>query len=194
CGSFDALSTRSNVTSAEYAALLRSAAMSVARTADFITIEASLKIMTLLAGRTRPFGRIRKVQGRLRIFACGPGSPLSRGRTGRVFYAVSKAEHEQHRSRRGHLELGRERKDRVRLLRADQDGNVLLAVDCVGHRRRVHTGAKIDAPKLLQRFGIVGRERAVDMAGEDEVASGREHASEVRIGELLGNLDLSGGR
>src|ERR1700678_1408043 len=104
------------------------------------------------------------------------------------------AEDEQHRRRGCVLELGRLRDDVVRLPRAYQHRDVLLAVYRIGHRRGIDAGADIEAPQLFERFRVVGTERAVDMAEEDEVAGSRQRAGEVSIVEPLARLGLARGR
>jgi hypothetical protein len=52
----------------------------------------------------------------------------------------------------------------------------------------------VEAPHLVQGLGVIGRERAVVMTEEDQIASGRERAGHVRIVELLDGLRLSGRR
>src|SRR5262249_37849416 len=59
---------------------------------------------------------------------------------------------------------------------------------------RVDAGAEIDAPDLLQRPGVIRRERAVHVAGEHEIAGGREQSAVIRIVEAANRLDLAGRR
>ena len=54
--------------------------------------------------------------------------------------------------------------------------------------------ADVEAPHLVQGLGVIGRERAVVMTEEDQIAGGRERAGHVRIVELLDGLRLSGRR
>ena len=63
----------------------------------------------------------------------------------------SQPEHVQHRGASTmFLSSGALAQRRVALARADQHGDVLLAVDRVGDRRRVDAGAGVEAPHLLQ--------------------------------------------
>jgi len=70
----------------------------------------------------------------------------------------------------------------------------LLAIDRVGDQRRVDAGADIEAPDLLQCLCVIGRDRAVVVAEEHEVAGGRERARIVRIGEPQIGFGFAGGR
>src|SRR5262249_11499829 len=54
------------------------------------------------------------------------------------------------------LELRHLRENVVTQARADQHGDILLAVDRIGDRGRIDAGANIEAPHLLQRLGVVG--------------------------------------
>ena len=92
------------------------------------------------------------------------------------------------------LELGRVLPDVERLARSGENGNVLLAVDRIGHRGRVDAGAEIEVPELLQALGVISRERAVVVPQEHQIAGGRKRAAVVGIFELQANLGLAGGR
>src|SRR5437763_16552295 len=51
------------------------------------------------------------------------------------------------------------------------DGDVLLAIDRISHRRRVETGADIDPPKLLQGRVVESHDGAVEQRRYDEPAA-----------------------
>src|SRR2546423_7333456 len=90
----------------------------------------------------------------------------------------SQPEHVQHHGVALLLELGRV--DELGLGRAAwsrRNGNVLLAIDLEGHRRRRKAGADIDLPHLLERRVVVGRDTAIEQRHEDEPAAGRERAA-----------------
>src|SRR5215813_13251422 len=63
---------------------------------------------------------------------------------------------------------------------AGGDGDVLLAVDRVADGRRAEAATGVEAPQLLQRLAVIGDERTLPQAVEDEIAAGREHASPLR--------------
>src|SRR5208337_2647424 len=107
---------------------------------------------------------------------------------------ASEPEHIEHGGGRCVLQLRGHSRDERRLPRPHEHGNVLLAVDGVAHSRRVDAGADIEAPQLLQAFGIVRRERAVGMAEEHQVSGRRERAAVIRVIELEPRLDLAGRR
>ena len=75
---------------------------------------------------------------------------------------------------------------------AGHDRDILLAVDLERHRRRVEAGADIDLPQRLHGRVVVGDERAVGEAGEDEAAAGRERAAVLGIGNAHALLDVAG--
>ena len=77
---------------------------------------------------------------------------------------------------------------------AHQHRDILLAVHRIADRRGADAGAGIEAPQLLQRLGVIGREGAVEMAEEDQVAGGRQRAGKVRVVELGRCLDVAGER
>jgi hypothetical protein len=56
------------------------------------------------------------------------------------------------------------RDDVVRLPRAYQHRDVLLAAPRIGTRQGVDAGADVEAPQLLERSCVISTERAVDMA------------------------------
>src|SRR4029077_20090221 len=64
----------------------------------------------------------------------------------------------------------------------------------VGYRRRIDSRTGVEAPDFLQRPGVIGRERAVGAADEDQVAGRREHAAEVRIFKLGPVFGFAGDR
>src|SRR5262245_66517409 len=86
-------------------------------------------------------------------------------------------EHEQYGLVALLLELGNEQMlaagDRAQ---PREDRDVLLAVDLERHRRRIEAGADVDLPELLHRRVVVGDERSIGEAGEDQAAAGRERA------------------
>ena len=53
-----------------------------------------------------------------------------------------------------------------------QDCNILLAANLEGHGRRIDADTDIDLPKLIEADVVIGRERSIDEAREEE-ASGR---------------------
>src|SRR3989454_9637980 len=80
------------------------------------------------------------------------------------------------RPQRPHLSLQRERPHRVavgaalELVAARGDGDVLLAVYFVDHRRRVGAEAGLEPPQLLPRLCVESEEVAVGLAAEDQAA------------------------
>src|SRR5262249_10572021 len=66
--------------------------------------------------------------------------------------------------------------------------------DGKSNRRRVDARAHVEAPKLLQGFGIERVEAAVHGAVEYDVAGGRERSAIVRILNLELRLGLAGQR
>src|SRR5438045_1545978 len=76
------------------------------------------------------------------------------------------AEHVEHRGGRSVLQFRRVLEEGDRLARADEHGDVLLAVDRVADRRRVDAGANAEAPDLLQGLGVMRGQRAVQVADE----------------------------
>src|SRR5262249_21732501 len=73
-----------------------------------------------------------------------------------------------------------------------QDCNILLAADLEGHGRRIDADTDIDLPKLLKADVVIGRERSIDQAREQEAAGRREGCAAVgiRFAHLL--LHLTG--
>ena len=53
-----------------------------------------------------------------------------------------------------------------------QERDILLAVDCVAHRRGDDAQAGVEAPTAAPRGGVVGREIAIRGALEDQIARG----------------------
>src|SRR6476659_3308125 len=102
-------------------------------------------------------------------------------------------EYVQDRRRRGVLELGSVLQDEERLLRTHEYGHVLLSVDRIADGRSIDPRADTVAPDLLQGFGVVGRQRAVGMPDEGQVAGGRKRAAAVGIFEPEVGLGLSRG-
>src|SRR6516225_7134935 len=51
-----------------------------------------------------------------------------------------------------------------------QDCNILLAANLKGHRRSVDADTDIDLPKLIEADVVIGRERSIDEAREEEAA------------------------
>src|SRR5260370_30535388 len=62
------------------------------------------------------------------------------------------------------------------------DRDVLLAAGLEGHRRSIDARPDIDFPQRLQACIVVGHERAVAQAREQEAAGGCQRGAEVRIG------------
>src|SRR5579871_3926985 len=123
-----------------------------------------------------------------------PAGTARRARLCPPYSPRSQAEHEQHRRGRRVFQLRRKRNDVLGLARSYQDRDVLLPVHRIADRRRIDAGADVETPHLLEGFGVVGREGAVDVAYEHQVAGCSERAGIVRIGELEGCLEFAGGR
>ena len=68
---------------------------------------------------------------------------------------------------------------------ADMDGDELLAAHRVADRRRGDRGADIETPQRLSCWSSKASKGAVDRAGEDEAARGRQHPGIVRVIELV---------
>ena len=69
------------------------------------------------------------------------------------------------------------------------------ACGCVPDARASgYPGADIDLPQLLHGRVVVGGERAIREAGENDAAGGRKHAAVVRVGDVDVVLDLAGER
>src|SRR5665213_3301437 len=94
--------------------------------------------------------------------------------------------------------LEREHEDAVAALEielrvaAGGDGDVLLAVDGIRHRRRIDAGAAIVLPQLVAVLRIERLEPAVALAVEHEPPCRSQHAADQRLGRLHapGNLCL----
>ena len=95
----------------------------------------------------------------------------------RCVFTASEAEHEQHRRVLHVLQRGRfvQQVPGLRVA-ADQHGDILLAVDCVGHRRSRAEGAGIKAPEGLQRFVIQRVDRSIRGRRKREAARRRSDA------------------
>src|SRR5262245_61941232 len=52
------------------------------------------------------------------------------------------------------------------------NGHKLLAVHCIGHRRRVGSKARLEPPQLFPRLGIEGQEVAIGLTMEDKTTGG----------------------
>src|SRR5215472_6562443 len=61
------------------------------------------------------------------------------------------------------------------------DGDILPAAGLEGHRRRVDAGADVDLPQLLKGDVVVGPERSVGQAREEEAAGGRQGCALIRV-------------
>src|SRR4029450_211801 len=97
-----------------------------------------------------------------------------------VFATSSQSEHEDHRRIAEVLHLGRTRQLVPGVAeQAGRNGDVLLAVDRIAHRRRVEAGADIDAPELLQRLVVERDDRAVKERRDHDAAGGRERAGKI---------------
>src|SRR5205085_656878 len=72
---------------------------------------------------------------------------------------------------------------------AKGQGDVLLAIDRIGHRRPGEGGPGLEAPKLLHGVLVVGRYLAHDIAHEDEAAVSAQHSG---IGRIVGLQLLHG--
>src|SRR5581483_11380885 len=71
-------------------------------------------------------------------------------------------------------------------------GNVLLALDGVRHRGRIHAGAALELPQYFAGLGIVGFEPAVAFAVEDKPARRCQHAADQGLRSLHSPRDLAG--
>src|SRR5690349_19832032 len=90
----------------------------------------------------------------------------------------SQPENEQHGLVALLPELRREAQPSLRdRAQAGHDRDILLAVDLERHRWRIEPGSDVDLPQRLHGRVVVGDERAVGEAGEDEAAAGRERAA-----------------
>src|SRR6266436_6169116 len=127
-----------------------------------------------------------------------PTLPRLRGRVGWGTVApvaqVLQAEHEKHRRRRSVFQLRRQRNDILRLTRAHQYGDILLAVHRIAYRRGIDAGADIEGPQFPERFRVVNTEAAVHVAEENQISRGCQQTCIVRIGEFQCCLGLAGGR
>src|SRR6266849_4286883 len=121
-------------------------------------------------------------------------APPVRPRGSHRFARALKAEHEEHRCRRSVFQLRRKRNDILRLTRAYQYGDILLAVHRITYRRRIDAGADIEGPQLLESFGVVSTEAAVHVAEEKQISRRRQQTCIVRIGEFQCRLGLAGSR
>src|ERR1700682_1659599 len=75
---------------------------------------------------------------------------------------------------------------------AGRHGNVLLAVNGVGYRRRVHAGTALEFPELLARRCIECAEQPVSFAIEYKSPGSDEHAADQRLLSLVIPRDLAG--
>ena len=108
---------------------------------------------------------------------------------------LSQSEHEQHRlvahfakfRRINESALGGNAKPR-------HDCKILPAANLKGHGRSVDADADIDLPKLLKVDVVVGSERSIDEACEEEAAGRREGCAAIGIRFAYLLLDLSGER
>src|SRR5882757_10259776 len=71
--------------------------------------------------------------------------------------ATSEGEHVEHRARLHPLQLGCGIDEPLVpcTAEADQDRDILLAIDREGHRRRVDATAGVELPEFCQRLGVV---------------------------------------
>src|SRR5882672_5203100 len=107
---------------------------------------------------------------------------------------VLQAEHKEHRCRRSVFQLRRQRNDILRLTRAHQYGDILLAIYCITYWRGIDAGADIEGPQFPERFRVVSAEAAVHVAEENQVSRRCQQTCIVRIGEFQCCLGLASGR
>src|SRR6266436_8026298 len=81
-------------------------------------------------------------------------------------------------------DLWRQRNDILRLTRAHQYGDILLAIHRITDRRGIDAGADIEGPQLLEGFRVVSAEAAIHVAEENQISRSGEQAGIVRIGEF----------
>ena len=100
--------------------------------------------------------------------------------------SLNHPEHEDH-GRVGQMPHLRRARELVLGVPEQAGGNrdILLAVDRIGHRRRIEAGADIDLPQLLERLVVERHDRAVEQRRDHDAAGGREHAGGVRIRQVL---------
>src|SRR5262249_48804123 len=65
----------------------------------------------------------------------------------------------------------------LKLIAASRDGDVLLAVDLVDHRRCVGAKTGLEPPQLLASLGVERQKMAVGLAAEHEAAGGHRRAT-----------------
>src|ERR1700730_3865443 len=75
---------------------------------------------------------------------------------------------------------------------ADQDRDVLLAVDREAHRWCIDTSARVELPALLQCFGVKRHHFAGGLAREDQIGC-RENAAQIRVRRFQLARDFAGG-
>src|SRR5215468_3690901 len=75
-----------------------------------------------------------------------------------------------------------------------QDCNILLTASLEGHGRSVEAGADINLPKLLKAGVVIGSERSIDQAREEEAAGRREGCAVIWISFVDLFLYLTGKR
>src|SRR6185369_16050530 len=106
---------------------------------------------------------------------------------------ASECEDVQHRAGLYLLQLGR-RIDKPLVpcpAQADQDGQVLLAINREGDRRCVDAASGVELPELLQTLSIERHHFSRRLAGKDQVRRG-ENATEIGEGRLRLAGDLAG--
>src|SRR6185503_14868822 len=109
-------------------------------------------------------------------------------------FGMSERENVEHRSRLHLLQFGC-RIDEPLVpgpAQADQNGEVLFAINREGHWRCVDAATRVELPELLQRLGIKRHHFAGWLAGEDEIRS-RKHPSQIRERGFQFAGDLAGG-
>src|SRR5579883_2405474 len=72
------------------------------------------------------------------------------------------------------------------------DADIGLAADLEAHRRGVDASTRLERPERLAGLRVVGREGAVALAGEDEIAFGGKRAADHRLIGLHLPGDLAG--
>jgi hypothetical protein len=95
----------------------------------------------------------------------------------------SQREHKQHRLVAHLAQFRREDEPALgNLAESRHDGDVLLAAGLECHRRGVEAAPDIDFPQRFEARVVIGDERAIAKAGENQAAGRRQRGAVVRIG------------
>src|ERR1700748_3362931 len=94
---------------------------------------------------------------------------------------MSEREYVEHRAGLNSLQLGRCIDEPLipGATEANQDGDILFAVDREGHRWRIDASPGVEVPELLQCLGVERHDLARGLAREDQVGC-REYAAQIR--------------